>query len=966
MNMLEYAWELQALGWHLYPLHGLTEDGCTCEAYKRSEAYKRRLEKIGRGEEFDPNFVCPKPGKHPRTMRGLSDATNSKRTITNWWLEWPSTGIGVNCGASGIIAIDCDTYKDPMMQRAIEHYLGDTSKTVTSKTGGGGYHFLYQAPEGVQIRSSQVLLEYTEDDTTVYLELKAHGGTFNAPPSPHPSGNRYEWIRSPFDFDLQPLPQAIANKITEAVTKRAEALASREAFSGEFDNSGDYELAREALTYIPIEQEYQQWWEILAAVHSRWPDEYGVDLIERWSPGYPGEVSRIFRGMNPNGGIVLGTLFKRAKEFGFRFPERKRPRTASKGSQAPKSAEKAAKGVKTSKTKKKPAMRSEKELQDLGGEFDDLGIDIVSSDEDYPPYRLTTPYAVKDGRLCIVKVTDDDIKFSPIGDFACKIIEQVDHEDGRRFYTIQGKPVRGRPFKFDIDAVDFGKQNTVSAIVDARAGGMSSVAPGMAKHVGPAIKAMSQDINYTLRLQRTGWSDGLEKYYLAGRDLPGVEFNMMNQMSSYMTDPAQPLSKGIDTLDNLINILPPERTTVALTAMLTSVMSQIVGAARYGIFFRGRSGTYKTTFCQLAMCIFGDFTDESSIIKAGTGATENAMMEMIASAADAPIMLDNWKPNTTRKGGFASLIHAATEGREKNRLSQTSDQRLARTLRAWLLMTGEDIPDDDGGTIARMLVLPLAATRRTDHPHIDFVQENALTLNAVGREWIDWVEGEGRAVIIETWKSFQLCRARWAKIVRSQRDDVLNAGRIASNLATNDVAFSIICQHPTIGKTFKAYKEQHESGLRELAKYMAAETTESMAAIKLLNYINAMLIDGSATLIDTRTDAPDRERERMIGYRKDDQVLLLMTNVLRRVKEAFGPNCLNGEKSSSIYAQIDSLGLIANGYEAKPVPRTINGKGHRLLILDAERFDNYAKFGENEGDDEMDPSIVDAIKEMGL
>lgn len=54
-------------GWHVFPLHSPDpERGCTCLA--------------GRD--------CKSPGKHPRTRRGLKDATTDEAQISRWWQRW--------------------------------------------------------------------------------------------------------------------------------------------------------------------------------------------------------------------------------------------------------------------------------------------------------------------------------------------------------------------------------------------------------------------------------------------------------------------------------------------------------------------------------------------------------------------------------------------------------------------------------------------------------------------------------------------------------------------------------------------------------------------------------------------------------------------------------------------------------------------------------------------------------------
>ncbi len=76
---------------------------------------------------------------------------------------------------------------------------------------------------------------------------------------------------------------------------------------------------RSALPYIPAWQEYDQWRNILMAVHSVLPDQRGVDLIEAWSPGKEGEVAAKFRSFGRSVGkpITIGTLFYEAKRYGW-------------------------------------------------------------------------------------------------------------------------------------------------------------------------------------------------------------------------------------------------------------------------------------------------------------------------------------------------------------------------------------------------------------------------------------------------------------------------------------------------------------------------------------------------------------------------------------------------------------------------------------------------------------------------
>ena len=71
---------------------------------------------------------------------------------------------------------------------------------------------------------------------------------------------------------------------------------------------------QDALSRIPIHQDYHDWLRCLMAVHDVFPDQRGVALVEAWSAGYRGEVARKFRSFDRTAkdGVTIGTLFHMA------------------------------------------------------------------------------------------------------------------------------------------------------------------------------------------------------------------------------------------------------------------------------------------------------------------------------------------------------------------------------------------------------------------------------------------------------------------------------------------------------------------------------------------------------------------------------------------------------------------------------------------------------------------------------
>ena len=194
-SLLDHALAYAELGWYVFPCHHpLKKAGwsCSCELWKR--------------EKVNAEFECNRPGKHPRTENGLDDATTDADQIRSWWRKWPTANIGINCGKSGLLVIDLDTYKDT--------YRGDdlelNEDTVTALSGGGGAHLFYGMADGDTFGNSNKNLPAGVDP-------KAWGGYVIVSPSAHKSGNTYQWENdySPWDKPLAPIPPKLRALLEE-------------------------------------------------------------------------------------------------------------------------------------------------------------------------------------------------------------------------------------------------------------------------------------------------------------------------------------------------------------------------------------------------------------------------------------------------------------------------------------------------------------------------------------------------------------------------------------------------------------------------------------------------------------------------------------------------------------------------------------------------------------------------------
>jgi len=154
-------------------------------------------------------YVFPiKPrDKTPLTPHGLNDATIRIDIIRRWWEKAPQANIGLNCGKSGLIAIDLDKHgeQDGLTQwETLTQRYGLNPMTAISLTGGGGRHLLFRIPQDCKIKNSAGKL-------APGIDVRGAGGYVVLPPSIHPNGKPYAWSD---DVAIEPLPLPILDLLT--------------------------------------------------------------------------------------------------------------------------------------------------------------------------------------------------------------------------------------------------------------------------------------------------------------------------------------------------------------------------------------------------------------------------------------------------------------------------------------------------------------------------------------------------------------------------------------------------------------------------------------------------------------------------------------------------------------------------------------------------------------------------------
>jgi hypothetical protein len=141
-----------------------------------------------------PVIPLPPRSKGPTLKDWPALATVNPRQIEAWFDQTPDGNYGI--ATAGLVAVDIDPrHGGHLWLEDHEHRLPETFRF---RTGGGGLHLLYKAPEGRAIGNRANLAPG--------VDIRGNGGQIVGPGSIHPDGEQYTIEIGPDDVDLAEAP----------------------------------------------------------------------------------------------------------------------------------------------------------------------------------------------------------------------------------------------------------------------------------------------------------------------------------------------------------------------------------------------------------------------------------------------------------------------------------------------------------------------------------------------------------------------------------------------------------------------------------------------------------------------------------------------------------------------------------------------------------------------------------------
>ncbi len=565
-----------------------------------------------------------------------------------------------------------------------------------------------------------------------------------------------------------------------------------------------------------------------------------------------------------------------------------------------------------------------------------------SDDASRPVRSVGERYVTKDGRIIHVKPgRNGDERWSVVADFTAHIEKEITREDETRIYKISGySPDAHRNFEFNIEAEDFESNQRLKEAIGSAAGAEAAVRAGMTRHLAPALKMLSEDVETRRRYSRAGWSD--DGFLLPGRPEKDVEVELPESLP-YEASSDATIEEGQEVLDSLIRALDPKKTVPLVSFALTGPLVRHVDLLkRHGFFVKGPTGSLKTSWMQALMCLYGpEFIRDEHLLKMGEGMTRNASMALAGSAHDLPILFDNYKPTTGRGDrDFINLIHNVIEGGEKARLNRNSELKDRKEIRAWPIVTGEDLPDTDPASLARILAVEFSWPNGKENPELTAAQQHPAALARMGTAWINWLESDdGQKAIDEISDSFVERRDKWAEYLRSKRPDMVNILRVASNLATNRLTYELASRCPALQVVLSVHQEDYQEGLFSIGYQMGDYTSESLEARRFIEGLKSLKAAGRIRFAQRLGD--DYTIEDQVGYKDQEGYYLILQVAREAVDELYKRSGgLGGVSPQTLCSQLKDIGFVARTGRNRTTRIVRTGTGRkRVLHLKKDALD---------------------------
>jgi hypothetical protein len=525
---------------------------------------------------------------------------------------------------------------------------------------------------------------------------------------------------------------------------------------------------------------------------------------------------------------------------------------------------------------------------------------LTTGDDDAPD---TWPYFVYEGGLWMHRTERDGSPKTPqlLTSFTARITAETDIDNGETIeqaYTIQAT-CGSRTRQIDMSRKDFESEGALARIV-AALGARARVNPqAHVRYVMDAFKALSHHIEERTIYTHTGWA---QHGYLFGNgyiDRDGwhpattpddQRAHLKQRLERYVLTP--PAESSLDdaqyVFDELLELAPTSVMIPLVGAVWLAPILPWLEAAAPLVHLYAPTGSHKTALICAVVSLVGRFMPDHPTDT--WGSTTNSIQRLGWHLKDCIMLLDDYKRAHVKSDRVTHLVQNYGDGVGKGRLNSQSELRATYPIRGVIISSGEDQPEGEASTLARILSVEmgkgvvhlerLTRLQTTDGPYL-----HLLTI-----DYLRWLIVQG-ALHEELRDLHHTTRAAMlAQLTGTEH--AANPGRIASNVATLYVSWVTFCrflvqrEHWTQERV-DAWLRQAKTDLLALARRQLDLTTGERYSALFIEAVQGLLASGKAVLLHAERERLSIESGQVvIGARAPDGIYLVVETAYNEVSKA--------------------------------------------------------------------------------
>lgn len=831
------------------------------------------------------------------------------------WFARSDAGVGIVCGAvsGGLVVLDIESPELFERWRELAASLADeemlAALPVVASGKGRHVYFRMAAPAGnkkLAMRGREVL-----------AETRGQGGYIVAPPSLHPSGNVYTLLSGDLGAiplldlgtaealldaarALAPVAEHPAQAESAAGTSVIETYNRRHAIEAVLEAHG-YRCERPGRYIRPGGERSSVIIRNGRSIHYN-----PADPLFSEAPGGGNHAQTSFSAFCTldHGGDVRAAVRAAAGELGMAY-------TASAGS------------------------TPSPELLAQAGRALGLGEDAGD----------TWPYFVHEGGLWMHQQHSDGSAKPPLllGNFVAQITAETTLDDGERqeeLYAITAT-CAGRRRSIELRRTDFESEAAVARIV-AALGARARINPrAQPRFILDAIKALSSNVREDVMHTHTGWV-GRRFLFANGyvdtagwHEAPGCQ--LPRRLQQYrLSPPTATLPKALDIFDSLLAIAPAGVMVPLVAGVLLGPILASLDAPAPMVHLYGPTGSHKTSVTCAALALFGDFTP-SQPTDTWTS-TANSIQRLGWHLKDVPMLLDDYKAANVKPQQVTFLLQNYGDNMARGRLDSNSEVRSAFPIRGALLSSGEDQPEGEASTLARILSVPLGRGS-VNRGRLSDVQRRSRLLQLITIDYLRWLAADDQ---VGGNRELHLAvRAGVLGKLEGVAEHATNPGRIASNVAALYVAWEcfgrfLAARDHWSDERVTAWLLSCKRDLLNLARAQLDMTTHERYSQLFLETVRSLVASSRAVLNELGGEPLDlRAGQVLIGARDANGTYLIVESaydeVCRQLKAAGRPANFSIRALSQLFEQDGLLREVSPPHLT--VKKRINGTRPRCWHL---------------------------------